>query len=241
MKQPKRKLRNLSRVILIFVLTGITSGEITGTETTCPGRVTISGEAPAFLFKAENTSLLQIINELEWRFAVTFAGLEGQMDDRISMSCSGSVPNIIEKLLKTANIKNCAFIFNWERLTQVIVIPYTGPGPGPSAVTTPHPAGRFRGTAVEIRSVNQGSQAERVGLEPDDIIITYNGHKITHARDLISQVKKDASDASAHIVILREGNLHKLNLESGSIGIWVFTIPMDIRELKAYYNKIESG
>ncbi len=232
--------------IFLCFLTGITCSRLMAAELIPSDDFVLSGEAPVFILRADNAAMSQIILEIRNRFGVTFTGLEGQMEKRISLSCSGSLADIIQKLLKASKVKNCALTFDRDRLTQVIVFPVAAAAPPKSwplepPVSPPVAGGRFRGTAVEVRSVIQGTQAEQAGLEPEDIIIAYNGHRIIHARNLISQIKKDKSKPSASLVILREGNLYTFDLKAGFIGITVFTVPMDVRELKAHYKQLESG
>ncbi len=239
---------NSSKCILLFALigTGVFGGRITEANTVLSNGVSLSGKAPAVRLKADNACLAQVLLELKSRFAVTFTGFDDQMEKRVSLSCSGSVPDIIQKLLKTAHIQNCAFTFHRDRLTRVAVFPVVtpvGPDPAPeipvvSDSTVPL---RFKGTAVEISSVMKETQAEHAGLEPDDIIITYKGRRIIHARALIAQVKKDSIGTSADIVVFREGALYRYHLKPGFIGVRVFTVPMDVRLLKSYYKALESG
>jgi phospholipase/carboxylesterase len=79
---------------------------------------------------------------------------------------------------------------------------------------------------VAIRQVAPGSQAERVGLQPGDVLVSYNGTELGEMQDL-----RTARDGVAEgiveivMVVRRDGKEQEVRLSPGQIGIWTFEIP----------------
>jgi len=73
---------------------------------------------------------------------------------------------------------------------------------------------------VVVAEVAPESQAEELGLQPGDVILSYNGVELEYERELRhakSQVPRDADEVE--MVIERDGKKRKLKLAPGSIGV----------------------
>ncbi|TKJ43901.1 hypothetical protein CEE36_01945 [candidate division TA06 bacterium B3_TA06] len=73
---------------------------------------------------------------------------------------------------------------------------------------------------VVIKEVVPGTQADSLGLEPGDVIISYNRKKIrvyTDLREAIDSVKPDRKEIT--MIILRDGTRMIIKLAPGTIGI----------------------
>jgi len=73
---------------------------------------------------------------------------------------------------------------------------------------------------VVIKEVVPGTQADSLGLEPGDVIISYNHKKIKVYLDLrkaIASVKPDRKEIT--MIILRDGTRMIIKLAPGTIGI----------------------
>lgn len=71
---------------------------------------------------------------------------------------------------------------------------------------------------VLVESVQDGSQAQRIGLLPGDIILKYGGMRMRNNQELVDAVKEHSQD-QARIVYVRRG-IHKVvNAERGELGI----------------------
>ena len=71
---------------------------------------------------------------------------------------------------------------------------------------------------VLVTSVNKGSEAERAGLQVNDLIISYNGLDATGANSLNALIKAAQNTESLSIVIDRGGRLSTLNAKGGALG-----------------------
>ena len=86
--------------------------------------------------------------------------------------------------------------------------------------------GRPTPLRLVVSSVEKGSQAERAGVHPGDVILRYDGSTIDNEfvmnRALIGAAGKD----SVELVVLREGVEEKFTLKPGRIGVQVaFAMP----------------
>jgi hypothetical protein len=86
-------------------------------------------------------------------------------------------------------------------------------GPNETTVTLKKP------NCARITSVTPGSQAARIGLQVGDLMVEYNGEKITSWEDVgrIRRKYRDSDDVT--MLIDRNGQLQTFNLKGGQIGI----------------------
>jgi predicted metalloprotease with PDZ domain len=192
--------------------------------------------------KADNLELKHIILEFEAQHSLMFTGLSDFMDNKITLSYTGSIMDIITKLLKLLKIQNYAYTFNREQLIEVTALPTSTTiinSLEPVTETTKKQnTNRLNSSTVLIQKVLPDSQGEMVQLEVNDYIIAYNGHKISNARRLIDYVKKYKVEESVSIVIVRDERILEFTLRGGLIGVQIVTIPMKFEILENYYRDL---
>ena len=183
-----------------------------------------------------------IILEFEAQHSLIFTGFSDFMDNKITLSDTGSTMDIITKLLKLLKIQNYAYIFNGEQLIQVTTVPTSTTiisSLGPETETIKKwDTNKPNSSTVLIQKILPDSQGEMVQLEVNDYIIAYNGHKIPNARRLINYVKKYKVEESVSIVIVRDERILEFTLRGGLIGIQIVTIPMKFEILESYYRDL---
>jgi len=164
------------------------------------------------------------------------------MDNKITLSNTGSTMDIITKLLKLLEIQNYAYTFNREQLIQVTAVPTSTTiinSLEPVTETTKkRNTNRLNSSTVLIQKILPDSQGEMVQLEVNDYIIAYNGHKIPNARRLINYVKKYKGEEFVSIVIVRDERILEFTLRGGLIGVQIVTIPMKFEILENYYRDL---
>jgi len=195
--------------------------------------------------QADNLELKYIISEFEAEHSLKFTGFSKFMDNKITLSYTGSIMDVILKLLKLLEIKNYAYTFNEEQLIHVTVLPSSiykttkkKPLESVNETTKKRDTNKFNSTTVLIQKVLPDSQGEMVQLEVNDYIIAYNGHKIPNARRLIDYVKKYKVEESISIVVVRDERTLEFTLRGGLIGVQIITIPMDFEILESYYRDL---
>jgi len=171
-----------------------------------------------------------------------FTGFSDFMDNKITLSDTGSTMDIITKILKLLEIQNSAYTFNREQLIHVTALPASNliinSLESVTETTKKWNTNKLNSSTVLIQKVLPDSQGEMVQLEVNDYIIAYNGHKIPNARRLINYVKKYKVEESVSIVIVRDERILEFTLKGGLIGVQIVTIPMKFEILENYYRDL---
>ena len=85
--------------------------------------------------------------------------------------------------------------------------------------------------AVKVIGIVKGSQAESLALRENDIIIEYDGIRITKGpQELVEEVQKKSNKESVDMVIVHNGRPGKLVLKSGLIGVRIDPIKISKEE-----------
>ena len=72
---------------------------------------------------------------------------------------------------------------------------------------------------IIVDKVFKGSQAEDIGLKEGDILVEYDGERITSPEKLVEAVKSRAIKEEIGVTIIRGFNVKRYVIKSGSIGI----------------------
>ncbi len=209
----------------------------------------VSGNAaldtdPAIIFEVEDKSwvlnvqrglLDDLVDHIYQDFQLEILGLETRKRETITLSLKGkTLADIARGLLQYLGEKNFAFEFENDRLKRVLVLPeanvdirnlsfaiFTYEGDQGQSIN-----------AVEIQGIIDGSQAKKLNLRKGDLIVEYDGLKITRATELIEATKKRSFDEDVEILLLRNGDFFPLRAKGGFIGIQVKTIKIFKEELE---------
>ncbi len=81
-------------------------------------------------------------------------------------------------------------------------------------------------TVVRVAGILKGSQAERLGILQDDIVISYGGTSFTTVEELVAEVqrRKDGGLYQIELVVQRGDSRHTFKCVPGTIGINIQTI-----------------
>lgn len=191
--------------------------------------------------QAEDLKVKQVIDQLQAEHSLMFSGISEYLDQNVTLSCAGSVSDVVKRLLKTLDIQNYAFTFNGERLVHVSILPFsTEPeairGDSPGELKAEKKKTEFPdASTVRVKTVLPGTQGERIPLESGDYIIAYNGHRIRNAHKLISYVRKYEQEDRISMVIVRDKIPMEFILAPGFIGVQVVTVPIQSQTLEDLY------
>lgn len=75
----------------------------------------------------------------------------------------------------------------------------------------------------KIYQLTEGGQAEKLGIKPGDIIIQYDGKKITTLESLRT-VKSKTRNKKIKLVISRNGKALTFMIDPGPIGVYLATV-----------------
>ena len=76
---------------------------------------------------------------------------------------------------------------------------------------------------IEVERLVEGSQAEKLGIQPGDVIVKYNGKKIETGSDLQAAIGALAS-SEAKLVVRRGSELIEMTVKPGKIGVYMRTV-----------------
>ncbi len=80
-------------------------------------------------------------------------------------------------------------------------------------------------TTVVVQSVMESSPASRIGLQPGDQVLAYNGTRVFDPGELRGLTGSGAVGGSVVVEILRDGNRMQLAVPSGPMGVTVNGVP----------------
>jgi S1-C subfamily serine protease len=78
-------------------------------------------------------------------------------------------------------------------------------------------------TGARITGIVDDSQASRIGLRKDDLVVQYDGSRIEDSGQLVVATRQRSSETSVEMVLIRDGRPVIVRLNGGFIGIRVKT------------------
>jgi S1-C subfamily serine protease len=90
-------------------------------------------------------------------------------------------------------------------------------------------------SVAQIQSIVEFSQAESLDLLAGDIIIEYDGVRITSAQQLVDEVEKKAGNSQVEMIVIREKNPMQLILAGGVIGVRIMTKEISQEEISSIF------
>ncbi|QTA87155.1 PDZ domain-containing protein [Desulfonema magnum] len=186
------------------------------------------------LLEAREMPLGEVLEEIRQKYRVKIQGLEHREDALITFSAEGEAPeDVLKRLFTYLGEANYAFEFSDVRLNRVSVLPKSNAKVSsfPTKTNEKKPRRKFA-NVVQIKKINKNSQAEELGLQKNDLVIEYDGVKITSAQQLSKEVKKRSEDQVVEMTILRDHEPVRFTLNGGLIGIHIVTakIPEEASE-----------
>ncbi len=185
------------------------------------------------VIKADKTPLGEILDQIYLNCMVKILGLETREKDQVTFSATGkTTEDVLKSLLRHLNENNYAFEYNNVRLVKVSVLPKSKTRASSYPVrenVAKKPKTLF--SAVRVQKVVKGTQAEELELRKGDIIVSYDGIKVTSAQQLVKEVKKKSDIDSIELVIMRDQEPMSFIVRGGLIGVNINTIRVPKEEL----------
>ncbi len=224
----------LCGMLTIIILQKEVSAESSSLSVIDQGLITI---------KADNLELKHIIFEFETQHSLMFTGFSDFMENKVTLSYTGTTVDIIAKLLKLLKIQSYAYTFNGELVIDVTAVPTSTTKVNSVELKKTEPTkkrnkNKLNSSTVRIQKVLPDSQGEMIQLEVNDYIIAYNGHKIPNTRMLIEYVRNTTLEEFVSIVIVRDERILEFTLKGGLIGVQIETIPIKFEILENYYRDL---
>ena len=189
------------------------------------------------IIETHDSVLAEIFKELYDKYSIEVSGLESRETDKITFSFEAdTLEALLRGLLRYLGVKNFAIQFADATLTKIVVVPDSM-----SDITTSENVQMDQRDQVEalsvaqIQSIVEFSQAESLDLIAGDIIIEYDGVRITSAQQLVEEVEKKSENSQVEMIVIREKNPVRLILAGGIIGVRIMTKKISKEEINAIY------
>ena len=189
------------------------------------------------IIEAYDSVLVDIFKELYDKYSIEVSGLESRESDKITFSFEAdTLEALLRGLLRYLGVKNFAIQFADATLTRIVVVPDSM-----SDITTSENVRMDQRDQVEplsvaqIQSIVEFSQAESLDLIAGDIIIEYDGVRITSAQQLVEEVEKKSENSQVEMIVIREKNPVRLILAGGIIGVRIMTKKISKDEINSIY------
>jgi len=189
------------------------------------------------IIEAQDSVLVEIFKELYDKYSIEVSGLESRESDKITFSFEAdTLEALLKGLLRYLGVKNFAIQFADATLTRIVVVPDSM-----SDITTSENVQMDQRDQTEplsvaqIQSIVEFSQAESLDLIAGDIIIEYDGVRITSAQQLVEEVEKKSENSQVEMIVIREKNPVRLILAGGIIGVRILTKKISKEEINAIY------
>ncbi len=199
--------------------------------------IVVGVEGKKMVLQAQDVLLGDLLKEISRKYEVEVLGLDHREKEEITFSTTGrDLQDVIKRLLRYLGEENCAFEFTDVKLTRVSVLPSSkSRGASFSASTKKRPAPKKFGNVVQVKRIINGSQAEELDLQEGDLIIEYDGVKISSAQQLVKEVKKKSDMDQVEMRMVREGQPSQHLLRGGKIGVQIITTRIPKEELDGYF------
>jgi len=90
-------------------------------------------------------------------------------------------------------------------------------------------------SVAQVQSIVEFSQAESLDLIAGDIIIEYDGVRITSAQQLVQEVKNKTENSQVEMIVIREKRPMRLILAGGIIGVRIITKNISKEEINSTF------
>ena len=183
----------------------------------------------------EQIPLGTVLAELRRQTGIETTGLEDRHLETVSLDMEATTAQaLFRRLLERLKERNFAIEYQGGRLVRVSVLPASAP-PTDTAGSTPAAHAEAKNGTVEVVRVQRilpGTQAEQVGLNKGDIVISYDNTMIENQKQLAAQARQTDPRSPVEMVIVRHDQTRRLTVNGGLIGIGIQTV----RILKDDYN-----
>lgn len=189
------------------------------------------------IIKAHDSFLIEILRELYEKYSIEVSGLESRESDKITFSFEAdTLESLLRGLLRYLGVKNFAIQFSDATLTRIVVVSDSMSDIAPSEKTqTDQWNSLYSVSVAQVQSIVEFSQAESLDLIAGDIIIEYDGVRITSAQQLVEEVEKKAENNQVEMIVIREQNPMRLILAGGIIGVRIMTKKISKGEINLLY------
>jgi len=186
---------------------------------------------------ATQVPTVTIFDEIQKECGIRFEGLVVEPDRPVSFSQSGNRQHVLRSLLQLLDMNSYALEYRDDLLVQVTVLPVSATPDSDrpkNTVSAPVTAEKPFADGLRIIDVIEGSQADLANLQEGDLILYYDGHRVTRPAELVQLSQERGVQEPVELMLIRDGDPIRVFLNGGFIGIRIRTGLIDRSVLEKY-------
>jgi len=232
------QLRKISALAIVSGVIGILSAfdlAASNTSTTvCDGDL--------MRVHAAGTPAATVLDDIQTACGIRFDGLDLEPDRPVVFSQSGKRQDTLRSLLHVLNVKSYALEYRDDILIRVTILPDSlDPNMKRSDpdITVPHSAEKPFADGLRIIAIINGSQADLANLSEGDVILYYDGQRVTKPSDLVRLSQERGTQEGVEMIVIRDGAPIRVFLNGGFIGIRIRSGLIERALLEKYVHIME--
>lgn len=178
-----------------------------------------------------------ILYEIQKECGIDFAGIPIEVDHPVSVSQSANRQDVLQNFLQVLGVNSYALEYRDDLLIQVTILPVSAiPDADRPDIPTSTPESPEKPFADGLRIIDviEGSQADLANLQEGDLILYYDGQRVTQPADLVQLSQARGAQEPVELVVIRDGAPIRIYLNGGFIGIRIRTGLIDRSVLEKY-------
>ncbi len=236
------KILKISLIIFLMFKVCVTTGVA---EDKKSSSLSVEFQQGTLVIQANGVPLGGILDGIRRECRVKIEGLEKRENESITFSSgSGTVYEALRRLFSLLDEGNYAFEFHDQELVRVLVLPETK-GEVQLSMSARKATERDteKGkeetkqefvTVPKILQIDEGSQAEIVGLLKGDLIVEYDGVKIRASKQLVTEIEKKSHMEQVEMGVIRDQKSMRFTLKGDKIGVGIGDVKIPKEEFDAY-------
>ncbi|CAB5157603.1 hypothetical protein D3OALGA1CA_4832 [Olavius algarvensis associated proteobacterium Delta 3] len=191
---------------------------------------------------AQGTPIAAVLDDIQQECGIRVDGLQAEPDRPVLFSQTGNRQDILRSLLQILDVTNYALEYRNDLLIQVTVLPVSTIPDAARPETTDIPsetAEKPFADGLRIVDVIEGSQADFANLQEGDLILYYDGQRVTRPAELVRLSQERGSQEAVELMLIRDRAPIRVYLNGGFIGIRIRTGLMDRSVLEKYLDIME--
>jgi len=227
------RLQKISALILVTGVFGIMS--VFASPASDASIAVCDGDA--MRINARGTPAATVLDQIQRACGIRFDGMQVEPDRPVYFSQSGNREDTLRSLLHLLNLKSYALEYRNDLLIQVTVLPDSlvpDINRSDASVSAPEPTEQPFADGLRMIGVIEGSQADLANLREGDLIVYYDGQRVTQPSELVRLSQERGAQEGVELIVIREREPIRVFLNGGFIGIRIRTGLIERAVLEKY-------
>lgn len=230
-----------SNIRLLLIILGVV-GIFPAFAFPAPTSSTVICDGDLMRINANGTPIAIVLDDIRQECGIRFDGLQVEPERPVFFSQNGNRPDILRSILQFLDVKSYALEYRDDLLIQVTVLPVSTipDATRPNTADIPsETAQKSFADGLRIVDVIEGSQADLANLQEGDVILTYDGRRVTQPAELVRLSQERGSQEAVELMLIRDRAPIRVFLNGGFIGIRIRTGLIERSVLEKYLDIME--